>query len=97
MSLFSSVLGLVHLIGLKTFLQVFQLRRKNTRKGYSIALAIDTTGSMSDDIRAVIRNSVNIVTSLQGTENEPERYVLTTFNDPGASRVLRFCFVSLFG
>ncbi|XP_048749167.1 von Willebrand factor A domain-containing protein 7-like isoform X2 [Ostrea edulis] len=74
--------GLVHLIGLKTFLQVFKLRRKNTRKGYSIAFAIDTTGSMSDDIRAVIRNSVNIVTNIQGTENEPERYVLTTFNDP---------------
>ncbi|XP_062589587.1 von Willebrand factor A domain-containing protein 7-like [Saccostrea cucullata] len=78
--------GLVHLTGLDIFLQICQLRRRMKIKmeGYTIAFAIlvDTRGSMSDDIKAVIANSVNIVTSLQGSNNEPDNYVLTTFNDP---------------
>ena len=75
--------GLVNILGLKVFLEVFQLQRKDTQKGYSIAFAMDTTGSMSDDINAVIQNSINIVTSLQGSANAPEKYTITTFSDPG--------------
>lgn len=49
----------------------------------SFGFVIDNTGSMGDDIVAVRKACVDIITDVLGTPNAPTEYVLVTFNDPG--------------
>ena len=57
--------------------------------GKALCFAIDTTGSMSDDIAAVRTITSSIINSKVGTEDEPSLYILVPFNDPGsATRLL---------
>jgi len=50
--------------------------------GPALGFAIDTTGSMADDI-AGVKSSVNsILASRLGTDEEPSQYVLAIINDP---------------
>lgn len=53
------------------------------KKKGSFGFAIDVTGSMGDEIDAVIKGCIEIVTTVRGTDNEPADYVLATFSDPG--------------
>ncbi|MDR2173249.1 MAG: hypothetical protein LBE32_03460 [Burkholderiales bacterium] len=50
--------------------------------GPSLGFAIDTTGSMAEDIAGVKNSVLKIVTDRLGTEEEPSEYVLTIINDP---------------
>lgn len=56
-------------------------------KGRALCFAIDTTGSMSDDIAAVRTVTSDIINSKVGTQDEPSVYILVPFNDPG--RILK--------
>ncbi|KAI7810845.1 von Willebrand factor A domain-containing protein 7 [Triplophysa rosa] len=47
----------------------------------ALVFAIDTTGSMSDEIAEVKKVSINIIDSRKGTAEEPSEYMLITFND----------------
>jgi hypothetical protein len=66
--------------------EVFQIKSKKDAqeiKDYSVAFAIDVTGSMSDNIRSVITATTSFVESIRVSEFVPEKYVLVTFSDPG--------------
>jgi hypothetical protein len=49
----------------------------------SLAIAIDYTSSMTDDIDAVKENVINLLTDTVGSTNEPADYVLSLFHDSG--------------
>lgn len=51
--------------------------------GPTLALSVDTTGSMADIIASVRAQCLNIVSERLGTADEPTSYVLSPFNDPG--------------
>jgi len=51
--------------------------------GPTLAIAIDTTGSMGSIIDQVKNQALDLVDSRLDTDEEPSRYVLTPFNDPG--------------
>lgn len=51
--------------------------------GPTLAMAIDTTGSMGSVISQVKGVATGIVDSRLGTSEEPSKYVLVPFNDPG--------------
>ena len=51
--------------------------------GPSLAFAIDTTGSMGTVIAGVRSEAISIVNSRLSTDEEPSKYVLVPFNDPG--------------
>src|SRR5215213_3928922 len=55
--------------------------------GTTLAMAIDTTGSMGDIIAQVKGQAIQIVDSRIGTDEEPNKYVLVPFNDPGVGPV----------
>ncbi len=48
----------------------------------TLGFTIDTTGSMFDIIDAVKANVSSIVSSVVGTPDEPDQYLLEPFNDP---------------
>lgn len=48
----------------------------------TLGFAIDTTGSMQDEIALVRQQVIQIVDSRVGTPLEPDKYVLAPFNDP---------------
>lgn len=50
--------------------------------GPTLALAVDTTGSMSSIIFSVRQQCLAIVEERAGTADEPTSYVLSPFNDP---------------
>jgi hypothetical protein len=56
--------------------------------GPTLAMAIDTTSSMNGIIEAVKEQAIQIVDKRIGTEQEPSRYVLAPFNDPGDNNPL---------
>ncbi|NUQ89547.1 MAG: hypothetical protein HOQ43_13950 [Glycomyces artemisiae] len=56
--------------------------------GPVIGMSIDTTGSMDDIIAGVKEAAIRLVQDRIGTEEEPIRYVLAPFNDPGAGPAL---------
>ncbi|CAK6971423.1 von Willebrand factor A domain-containing protein 7-like [Scomber scombrus] len=58
-------------------------------KGRALCFAIDTTGSMSDDIAAVRTVTSNIINSKVGTQDEPSVYILVPFNDPEFGPLIR--------
>jgi hypothetical protein len=49
----------------------------------SLAIAIDYTNSMTDDIDAVKEIVINLLTDTVGSTNEPADYVLSLFHDTG--------------
>ena len=51
--------------------------------GPTLAISIDTTGSMGGIINSVKAQAIQIVDARQGTDEEPSKYVLAPFNDPG--------------
>jgi von Willebrand factor A domain-containing protein 7 len=55
--------------------------------GPSLAMAIDTTGSMGSIIDGVKQQAIAIVDARLGTDEEPSQYVLAPFNDPGVGPV----------
>jgi len=57
----------------------------------SLAIAIDYTGSMADDIDAVKENVIELLTDTVGSTNEPADYVLSLFHDPGKMYFDEFC------
>lgn len=50
--------------------------------GPTLALAVDTTGSMSSVIFSVRQQCLQIIEDRAGTADEPTSYVLSPFNDP---------------
>lgn len=55
--------------------------------GPTLAIAIDTTGSMGSVIAGVKQQAIQIVNSRLGTAEEPLKYILVPFNDPGVGPV----------
>jgi hypothetical protein len=51
--------------------------------GPTLAISIDTTGSMGGIIDSVKGQAIQIVNARLGTDEEPSKYVLAPFNDPG--------------
>ena len=51
--------------------------------GASLCFTIDTTGSMSNEIDAVIAETIAITQNASAGPNPPSDYVLVPFNDPG--------------
>ncbi|XP_046570368.1 von Willebrand factor A domain-containing protein 7-like [Haliotis rubra] len=70
--------GLHSLIGDENFQELLQLTAGN-----SMVFVIDTTGSMGDDLAAVIKKTQEIIKETLGTINQPYNYIVVTFNDPG--------------
>ncbi|XP_021358677.1 uncharacterized protein LOC110453829 [Mizuhopecten yessoensis] len=60
---------------------IFNLKKKQT---VSMGFVVDVTGSMANDIRSVKNSMIGKVSAVIGTDNEPTKYVLSTFNDPGS-------------
>jgi hypothetical protein len=55
--------------------------------GSSLANSIDATGGMGSIIDAVKEQATQIVNARLGTDEEPSKYVLVPFNDPGVGPV----------
>src|SRR5204863_6884178 len=51
--------------------------------GPTLSIAIDTTGSMGSIIEGVKQQAIAIVNARLDTDEEPSKYVLSPFNDPG--------------
>ncbi len=51
--------------------------------GPTLAICIDTTGSMGPIIAGVKSSAISIVNARLGTPEEPSKYILAPFNDPG--------------
>ncbi|XP_042311641.1 von Willebrand factor A domain-containing protein 7-like isoform X2 [Sceloporus undulatus] len=75
--------GLLSHIGHDTFQKFFSL------EGYSLTFAIDTTGSMSDDIQQVKNTCIEILREYSGSPDAPFNYILVPFNDPDVGPVLK--------
>ncbi|CAG2200871.1 unnamed protein product [Mytilus edulis] len=71
--------GVLKTIGPKLFEAIFHVKR---RKDMTLAMAIDYTSSMADDIDAVKKYVINQLTATVGSANEPADYVLSLFHDP---------------
>ena len=56
----------------------------------TLAIAIDTTGSMGSIIEAVKQQAISMVDSRVGTALEPTKYVLAPFNDPSVPAAMVF-------
>lgn len=76
------------LIGAEAFRDVFGLRTREDVVKTSLTFVIDVTGSMGDDIEAVIAATQNIVNEAKDSDFVPENYILVTFSDPG---LLTYC------
>jgi len=68
-------------MGKDTFMWVYALNVRTSNR--SLTFIIDVSGSMGDEINAVKKQCIELVTNVQNTVNEPDNYVLVTFNDPG--------------
>lgn len=55
--------------------------------GPTLTISIDTTGSMGPIIDSVKNQAIQIVDTRLGTDQEPSKYVLAPFNDPGVGPV----------
>ena len=49
----------------------------------ALVFVVDTTESMSDDLPAVKAATETLVTTQEGTPDEPSVYILVPFGDPG--------------
>lgn len=79
--------GLLSLVGEEVFRDVFGIRTREDVVHTSLTFVIDVTGSMGDDIQAVITATQRIVTEAKDSNFVPENYVLVTFSDPGLCSV----------
>ena len=61
------------------------------KENISLAIAIDYTASMTDDIDAVKKNVIELLTNTVGSTNEPADYVLSLFHDLGKMYFDEFC------
>ncbi|XP_046365968.2 von Willebrand factor A domain-containing protein 7-like isoform X2 [Haliotis rufescens] len=78
--------GLRHVLGNSNYEQLLQLK-----SGKSIALVLDYSGSMSDEIEAVKTKIGEIINTVSGTINEPSNYIISLFNDPlSLNKVVQF-------
>ncbi|XP_003218068.3 von Willebrand factor A domain-containing protein 7 [Anolis carolinensis] len=75
--------GLLSQIGHDTFKKFFNM------EGYSLTFAIDTTGSMSNDIQQVKTTCIEILREYSGSPDAPFNYILVPFNDPGVGPVMK--------
>ncbi|XP_063437380.1 uncharacterized protein LOC134718656 isoform X2 [Mytilus trossulus] len=71
--------GVLYIIGQTLFEDVFHVKR---RRNMTLAVAIDYTASMTDDITAVKTKVIELLTNTVGSANEPADYVLSLFHDP---------------
>ncbi|XP_052084587.1 hemicentin-1-like [Mytilus californianus] len=71
--------GVLYIIGPELFEDVFHVKR---RRNMTLAIAIDYTASMTDDIAAVKTKVIELLTDTVGSANEPADYVLSLFHDP---------------
>ncbi|CAC5419675.1 unnamed protein product [Mytilus coruscus] len=71
--------GVLHTIGQTLFEDIFHVKK---RKDMTLAMAIDYTGSMADDIDDVKKQVIEMLTLTVGSANEPADYVLSLFHDP---------------
>jgi hypothetical protein len=55
--------------------------------GPTLTISMDTTGSMGSIIDGVKQQAIQIVDNRLGTDEEPSKYVLAPFNDPGVGPV----------
>lgn len=76
------------LIGAEAYRDVFGLRTREDVVKTSLTFVIDVTGSMGDDIKAVIAATKNIVNEAKDSDFVPENYILVTFSDPGLLTLL---------
>ncbi|XP_078333516.1 von Willebrand factor A domain-containing protein 7-like isoform X2 [Crassostrea virginica] len=76
--------GLLSLVGEEVFRDVFGIRTREDVVHTSLTFVIDVTGSMGDDIQAVITATQRIVTEAKDSNFVPENYVLVTFSDPAS-------------
>ncbi|XP_070536580.1 uncharacterized protein [Ptychodera flava] len=61
------------------FHELFNLRQNSSK---SLSIAMDVTGSMSNDIQAAKEECYRLIDERAGTVNEPANYVLVPFSDP---------------
>ncbi|XP_015277988.1 PREDICTED: von Willebrand factor A domain-containing protein 7 [Gekko japonicus] len=71
----------LELVGRDVFQRFFSL------DGYSLTFAIDTTGSMSDDIQQVKEVSIKLLRKYSGSPDAPYNFILVPFNDPDVGPV----------
>lgn len=83
--------GVLYIIGQTLFEDVFHVKR---RRNMTLAVAIDYTASMTDDIAAVKTKVIELLTNTVGSSNEPADYVLSLFHDPGRPYI--YCSTSSF-
>ena len=76
MSLFTDY-GLYNIIGEAKF-----RRLMNIQEGVSLAMVVDDTGSMTDEIEAVKQQTIDIVNDYRHSCIAPSNYVVSPFNDP---------------
>jgi hypothetical protein len=70
-------------VGEEVFRDVFGIRTREDIVKTSLTFVIDVTGSMGDDIKAVVRATKKIVNEAKDSQFVPENYILVTFSDPG--------------
>ncbi|XP_072050012.1 von Willebrand factor A domain-containing protein 7-like isoform X2 [Amphiura filiformis] len=75
--------GLHSEIGNDKFERLFNLNSESN----ALVLVIDDTGSMSEEIDAVIQSTIQLVNDLSNTCSAPSQYIISPFNDPGAGPV----------
>lgn len=75
--------GILSLVGEEVFRDVFGIRTREDIVKTSLTFVIDVTGSMGDDIKAVVRATQKIVNEAKDSKFVPENYILVTFSDPG--------------
>ena len=73
--------GILGVLGNDTFDSIFHIKQ---RAQISLSFAVDYSGSMAGEIRAVREKIIQFVTSTIGSDNEPADYVLSLFNDPAS-------------
>ncbi|XP_077777251.1 von Willebrand factor A domain-containing protein 7-like isoform X1 [Podarcis muralis] len=73
--------GLLDKVGSDTFKKFFSL------EGYSLTFVIDTTGSMSNDIKQAQTTCIELIRKYSSSPDAPFNYILVPFNDPGVGPV----------
>ncbi|XP_062573737.1 von Willebrand factor A domain-containing protein 7-like [Saccostrea cucullata] len=76
--------GLLSLMGEEVFRDVFGLRTREDIVKTSLTFVIDVTGSMGDEIAALIKVTQKIVYEANDSQSVPENYILVTFSDPAS-------------
>ncbi|XP_070593768.1 von Willebrand factor A domain-containing protein 7-like isoform X3 [Erythrolamprus reginae] len=75
--------GLLSKVGDDIFKKFFNL------DGYSLTFVVDTTGSMSDDIKQVKAKCIELLRKYSGSPDAPYNYILVPFNDPDVGPITK--------